>query len=178
MPIDVGLSEAAGHCGWEWAYPMNLALTRLTAPIVDRDTRERLQKGGMPMNWTRAQVLAALHLYVQLPFGQLHSKNARIQQLAHWLGRTPGSVAMKLSNLASLDPQITGTGRVGLPGASKLDRDVWSVIVRRVPSLRGFPPAGTIRADEVRTRLMVCTNGDGAHHEGSPKRAQAGTTQP
>jgi hypothetical protein len=80
----------------------------------------------MPVNWTRAQVLAALHLYVQLPFGQLHSRNARIQQLAQWLGRTPGSVAMKLSNLASLDPQITATGRVGLPGASKLDREVWS----------------------------------------------------
>lgn len=77
------------------------------------------------MNWTRPQILAALHLYVQLPFGQLHSRNARIQQLARWLGRTPGSVAMKLSNLASLDPQITVTGRVGLPGASKLDREVW-----------------------------------------------------
>jgi len=24
------------------------------------------------MNWTRAEVLAALHLYLQLPFGQLH----------------------------------------------------------------------------------------------------------
>jgi predicted restriction endonuclease len=78
------------------------------------------------MNWTRAQVLAALHLYVQLPFGQLHSKNSRIRQLAGWMGRTPGSVAMKLSNLASLDPQITASGRRGLDGASALDKQVWS----------------------------------------------------
>lgn len=42
------------------------------------------------------------------------------------LGRTPGSVAMKLSNLASLDPEITTTGRKGLEGASALDKAVWA----------------------------------------------------
>lgn len=77
-------------------------------------------------NWTRTEVLAAMHLYAQLPFGQLHSKNPRVQQLASWLGRTPSSVAMKLCNLASLDPQIIASGRSGLAGASKMDRDVWA----------------------------------------------------
>ena len=32
---------------------------------------------------------------------------------------------MKLTNIASLDPAITSTGRKGLPGASALDRKVW-----------------------------------------------------
>ena len=32
---------------------------------------------------------------------------------------------MKLSNFASLDPAITGTGRKGLEGASNLDREIW-----------------------------------------------------
>lgn len=41
------------------------------------------------------------------------------------MDRTPSSVAMKLSNLASLDPAITGTGRTGLKGASALDRNIW-----------------------------------------------------
>jgi len=41
------------------------------------------------------------------------------------IGRSPGAVAMKLSNIASLDPAITSTGRVGLRGASELDREVW-----------------------------------------------------
>lgn len=83
------------------------------------------------MNWTKPQILAALHLYTQLPFGQLHHRNPRIQALAQLMGRTPSAVAMKLTNLASLDPQITGNGRKGLPGASQLDREVWAQLQAR-----------------------------------------------
>ena len=79
----------------------------------------------MRKDWTRHEVLAALHLYTQLRFGQLHKGNAEIKALAERMGRTPSSVAMKLTNLASLDPQITASGRKGLPGASGLDRSVW-----------------------------------------------------
>ena len=68
----------------------------------------------------------ALYLYFQLPFGQLHSGNAEIQRLADAIGRTHSSVAMKLSNFASLDPKITNSGRKGLAGASKLDREVFA----------------------------------------------------
>jgi len=76
-------------------------------------------------DWSRDEVLAALHLYTQLRFGQLHKGNADIKALAARIDRTPSSVAMKLTNLASLDPQITANGRKGLPGASALDRAVW-----------------------------------------------------
>lgn len=79
----------------------------------------------MARAWTRDEVLIAVNLYCQLPFGKLHKGNALIIRVATLLGRTPGSVAMKLSNLASLDPEITASGRVGLPGASTLDRAVW-----------------------------------------------------
>ncbi len=41
------------------------------------------------------------------------------------LGLTPGSVAMKLSNLASLDPALKMRGIEGLKDASNPDRDVW-----------------------------------------------------
>jgi putative restriction endonuclease len=76
--------------------------------------------------WTRDELLAALHLYTQLPFGQMHQGNPEVKALADRMGRTHSSVAMKLTNLASLDPQITASGRKGLPGASQLDRAVWS----------------------------------------------------
>lgn len=79
----------------------------------------------MRRDWTRDEVLAALHLYTQLSFGQLHKGNADIKALAAQMDRTPSSVAMKLTNLASLDPQITANGRKGLSGASELDRAVW-----------------------------------------------------
>jgi hypothetical protein len=31
------------------------------------------------INWTRAEVLAALHVYLQLPFGQLHHNQPKIK---------------------------------------------------------------------------------------------------
>ena len=78
-----------------------------------------------PPNWTRQQTLAALHIYFQLPFGQLHRGQPKIKQIAQWIGRTPSSVALKLVNLASLDPQIVATGRAGMRNASKLDEAIW-----------------------------------------------------
>lgn len=75
--------------------------------------------------WTREQLKLAFHLYCQLPFGQLDSRNREVIELARLIDRTPSAVAMKLVNLASLDPAITSTGRRGLGNASSLDRDIW-----------------------------------------------------
>ena len=75
--------------------------------------------------WTREELKLAFHLYCQLPFGKLHSRNPEIIRLAKLVGRTPGAVAMKLVNFASLDPAITSTGRTGLGNAGSLDREVW-----------------------------------------------------
>lgn len=75
--------------------------------------------------WSKEQLKLAFHLYCQLPFGKLHSRNPEIIQLANLIGRTPSAVAMKLVNFASLDPAITDTGRKGLEAASNLDREIW-----------------------------------------------------
>jgi len=66
-----------------------------------------------------------LNLYEKLQFGQFHSRQPVIVDVASRMGRTPGSVAMKLSNLASLDPKLRARGIVGLEGASSLDKKVW-----------------------------------------------------
>lgn len=52
-------------------------------------------------------------------------RTPEVIKLAGLIDRTPGAVAMKLSNFASLDPAITSTGRKGLEGASNLDREIW-----------------------------------------------------
>lgn len=75
--------------------------------------------------WTRDELLAACNLYFTLPFGQMHSRNPRIVEMAKALGRTPGSVAMKLVNFASLDPAHKARGVSGLSGTSRADREVW-----------------------------------------------------
>ena len=75
--------------------------------------------------WSQDELKLAFHLYCQLPFGKLHSRNPKIIELAGLIGRTPSSIAMKLVNFASLDPGITDSGRKGLGNASDLDRKVW-----------------------------------------------------
>ena len=75
--------------------------------------------------WTEDELMTVLGVYCRLTFGQLSQTNCLIKDVAERLDRTPSSVAMKLTNIASLDPAITSTGRKGLPGASALDRKVW-----------------------------------------------------
>lgn len=78
---------------------------------------------GQP--WTELETKLALYLYFQLTFGQLDQRNTEVIRLAGIIGRTPSSIAMKLANIASLDPKITQSGRKGLQGASALDRRIW-----------------------------------------------------
>lgn len=78
--------------------------------------------------WTHEQLLVAFGLYCQLPFGKLHAKNPLIIKFSQHLGRTPSALAMKLVNIASLDPAITSTGRKGLAGASQADRQMWAAM--------------------------------------------------
>ncbi len=75
--------------------------------------------------WTRQQLLVAFNLYCQMPFGKMHSRNPEIIKYAKLIGRTPSALAMKLTNIASLDPAITSTGRKGLEGASVADKAMW-----------------------------------------------------
>ena len=56
------------------------------------------------MKWTREHLLIALNLYCKLPFGKLHKGNPIIVETALKMGRTPSSLAIKLCNLAHLDP--------------------------------------------------------------------------
>ena len=79
-----------------------------------------------PRRWTRDELLLAMHLYCRIPFGRQHAHAPEVVELAAALGRTPASVAMKLNNLTSLDPEERARGVKGLSGASDLDRQVWA----------------------------------------------------
>lgn len=76
--------------------------------------------------WTREETLLALNLYCRISFGQQHSKNSEVIKLATAINRTPGSVAMKLNNFTSIDPEEHIRGVKGLSGASKLDHRIWN----------------------------------------------------
>lgn len=76
--------------------------------------------------WSRDETILAINLYCRIPFGRQHSRAPEIIELAKALGRTPGSVAMKLNNITSIDPEEQTRGVKGLSGASKLDRIIWA----------------------------------------------------
>jgi putative restriction endonuclease len=76
--------------------------------------------------WTRDELLVALNVYHKLTFGELHARQPVIVAVAEKMGRSANSLAMKLSNFASLDPALKLRGRKGLDGASALDQTVWN----------------------------------------------------
>jgi putative restriction endonuclease len=75
--------------------------------------------------WSHHELVVACGLYFTLPFGQMHARNRIIVEVADLLGRTPSSLAMKLVNFASLDPEQRARGIRGLAGHSRADEQVW-----------------------------------------------------
>lgn len=79
--------------------------------------------------WTREELILALNLYLKLPFGKLHHRTPEIIYLAQIIGRTPNSIAMRLSNFASVDPYHQGRGIKGLTGGIKQVEPIWNEFI-------------------------------------------------
>lgn len=75
--------------------------------------------------WTREELIVALNLYLKLPFGKLDARTKEVIDLARLLGRTPGSISMRLNNFASVDPYHQKRGITGLPGGKKQVLPIW-----------------------------------------------------
>jgi DNA-cytosine methyltransferase len=103
---------------------MSSYLTNREAALAEHSVS--VPKDIMSKNlWTKDQLKLAFHLYCQIPFGKMHSRNPEVIELAKLIGRSPGAVAYKLVNFASLDPSIIGRGRTGMTHGAALDKEVW-----------------------------------------------------
>lgn len=76
-------------------------------------------------NWTREELVLTLNLYLKLPYGKMDSRTAEVIYLANLINRTPGAVAMRLSNFANIDPFHQNRGIVGLSGGRKQVEPIW-----------------------------------------------------
>ena len=76
-------------------------------------------------NWTREELIVAFNLYCKIPFSRTVKTNPEIIRVANLIGRTPSSVAFKLGNFGSFDPELKKRGIVGLSNAGKLDKQIW-----------------------------------------------------
>ena len=76
-------------------------------------------------NWTEDEIIIALALYYQIPFGKIHNRNPLIKTVAEKLHRSPSALEMKMLNLSSFDSTLKERNISGLVNSGKLDREIW-----------------------------------------------------
>lgn len=79
--------------------------------------------------WSKEELIIALSLYFQLPFGRLNHGTPEIMELAKLLNRSDNSIAMRLCNFAACDPYILNSGRKGLPAGVNICKPIWDEYV-------------------------------------------------
>lgn len=80
-------------------------------------------------NWTHDELVLALALYFQLPFGRLNRATPEVRELGELIGRGENSAALRLVNFAACDPYIIETGRHGMAGGEKVCQPIWDEYV-------------------------------------------------
>lgn len=73
------------------------------------------------IKWSREETILAFELYCRTPFSKISQSNPDIIELAKLLGRTPGSVGLKMHNLAHYDPELQKRNVTAMAHGSKLD---------------------------------------------------------
>lgn len=76
-------------------------------------------------NWTEDEIVIALALYYQIPFGKIHKDNPLIIKVAGKLHRSPSALGMKMGNLARFDTTLKERNISGLTNGGRLDWEVW-----------------------------------------------------
>lgn len=78
------------------------------------------------VKWSREETILAFDLYCRTPFGKISQGNPEIIELANLLGRTPGSVGLKMHNLAHYDPELQKRNVIAMAHGSKLDGEIFA----------------------------------------------------
>ena len=79
--------------------------------------------------WTREELILALSVYFQLPFGRLNRNTREVKELARLIGRSDNSAALRLVNFAACDPVITRTGRTGMTSGIPVCKPIFDEFV-------------------------------------------------
>ena len=93
------------------------------------------------VKWSREETILAYELYCRTPFSKISQSNPEIKKLAELLGRTPGSVGLKMHNLAHYDPELKKRNVTAMAHGSKLDGEIFTMIGQNYHiRLRKFEP--------------------------------------
>ena len=78
------------------------------------------------VKWSKDETILAFDLYCRIPRSKISQKHPEIIDLAELLGRTPGSVALKMFNLGHYDPELQIRNLQSMSHGSKLDEEVFT----------------------------------------------------
>ena len=107
-------------------------------------------------NWSREELILALSVYFQLPFGRLNRSTPEVMELARLLGRTSNSAALRLVNFAACDPYIINSGRTGMPAGVPVCKPIWDEYANDKERL--FFEAQQIRAELMQKSIEESLN--------------------
>lgn len=110
--------------------------------------------------WTREELILAFDLYCRIPFKKTKANNPEVIELANLIKRSPASIARKLGNFGSLDPELSRQKVSGLSHSSKMDRIIWeefhkdwNQLVLEAEQLKDELGLKTITKEEIQTDL-------------------------
>lgn len=124
-------NEALNPRNWFRADGHSLFDAETIASIMRLEQKNRAaeplasEKGRKDL-WTREQLILTFQLYLRMEFGKMHSRNPEVIALAELIGRTPNSVAIRLTNFASVDPYHKSRGVKGMDGGTKQVLPIWN----------------------------------------------------
>ena len=100
-------------------YSTNLEMLHKDAQQVETRLRNSSNFGK---KWSAEETILAYYWYQKIGFSKIDKRNDDVKRLATLLGRTPGSVGLKMANLAHFDPELQS--KLGMSHASKLDQEI------------------------------------------------------
>ena len=106
--------------------------------------------------WERKELILALSVYFQLPFGRLNRSTPEVMELARLLGRTSNSAVLRLVNFAACDPYIINSGRTGMPAGIPVCKPIWDEYANDKERL--FLEAQQIRAELMQKSIEESLN--------------------
>ena len=75
--------------------------------------------------WSREEMILVLNLYFKIPFMKFRTSTPEVKELARIMGRTDNTVAIRLSNFASCDPNLARRGIKGMNDHVKQCQPYW-----------------------------------------------------
>jgi len=84
-----------------------------------------IKKPNKGDRWSREEMILVLNLYFKIPFMKFRTSTPEVKELAKIMGRTDNTVAIRLSNFASCDPNLTSRGIKGMNDHVKQCQPYW-----------------------------------------------------